>query len=391
MTDVDDAPATTGTDGARPQVHDLRSALELLEQIPGQYHETDHPVQPIAQLAGVYKKIGAGGTVSRPTKLGPAMMFNDVEGYPGWRVLVGLMASRDPVGMLLDCPPRELTQRMGHALANPIPPVDVGPEKAACQEVVHRAEDPGFDLRSLLPAPTNTPIDAGPYFCLGLLLGSDPEEGTDVTIHRMCVQGRDELSIFFAPSRHIDAFRAKAEALGKGLPVSVNMGLDPADLPVHLLRGAEHPVRLRRATVAGAIRGHGIELAKCLTVDQRCIAGAEVVVPRGRPCRPSACPRTRTDIPAMRCRSSPATSGLAHPALPLLKITAITHRKNPILQTLVGPGEEHTTLAGIPTVASIYNLCEKAMPGFVSAVYAHSAGGRQIPRRHAVQQEEGVR
>ena len=51
-------------------------------------------MQPIAQLAGVYKKIGAGGTVSRPTKLGPAMMFNDVEGYPGWRVLVGLMASR---------------------------------------------------------------------------------------------------------------------------------------------------------------------------------------------------------------------------------------------------------------------------------------------------------
>jgi 4-hydroxy-3-polyprenylbenzoate decarboxylase len=139
MTDVDDAPATTGTDGTRLQVHDLRSALELLKQIPGQYHETDHPVQPIAQLAGVYKKIGAGGTVSRPTKLGPAMMFNDVEGYPGWRVLVGLMASRDRVGMLLDCPPRELTQRMGHALASPIPPVDVGAEKAARQEVVHRS------------------------------------------------------------------------------------------------------------------------------------------------------------------------------------------------------------------------------------------------------------
>ena len=137
MTDVDNAPATTGTDPTRPQVHDLRSALELLKQIPGQYHETDHPVQPIAQLAGIYKKIGAGGTVSRPTKLGPAMMFNDVEGYPGWRVLVGLMASRDRVGMLLDCPPRELTQKMGHALANPIAPVDVGPEKAACQEVVH--------------------------------------------------------------------------------------------------------------------------------------------------------------------------------------------------------------------------------------------------------------
>jgi hypothetical protein len=154
MTDVDEAPAVPASTAtsATGGVHDLRSAIELLRQHPGQYHETDHPVNPIAELAGVYKKIGAGGTVSRPTRLGPAMVFNEVQGYPGWRVLVGLMASRERVGLLLDCPPRELTQRMGHALANPIAPVDVGPEKAACQEVVHRADDPDFDLRTLLPA-----------------------------------------------------------------------------------------------------------------------------------------------------------------------------------------------------------------------------------------------
>jgi len=376
MTDVHDAPGTEtpSSDGDRPQVHDLRSALELLKQVPGQYHETDHPVQPIAQLAGVYKKIGAGGTVQRPTKLGPAMMFNEVEGYPGWRVLVGLMASRERGGLLLDCPPRELTQRMGYALANPIAPVDVGPEKAACQEVVHRAEDPDFDLRTLLPAPTNTPIDAGPYFCLGLLLGSDPEEGTDVTIHRMCVQGRDELSIFFAPSRHIDAFRAKAEAQGKGLPVSVNMGLDPAIFLSTSFEAPNTPYGFDELTVAGAIRGRGIELAKCLTVDQRCVAGAEVVI-EGEILPNVRVPEDQNSHTGHAMPEFPGYVGPAHPALPVLKITAITHRKNPILQTLVGPGEEHTTLAGIPTEASIYNLCQKAMPGFVSAVYAHSAGG----------------
>ena len=45
---------------------------------------------------------------------------------------------------------------------NPIPPV-VSREKASCQEVVHYAYEEGFDLRRLLPAPTNTPVDAGPY------------------------------------------------------------------------------------------------------------------------------------------------------------------------------------------------------------------------------------
>ncbi|MFQ8736327.1 MAG: UbiD family decarboxylase domain-containing protein [Bilophila wadsworthia] len=53
---------------------------------------------------------------------------------------------------------------------------------------MHRADDPGFDLRRLVPAPTNTPEDAGPYVTMGLLYGKDPENGDeDVTIHRMCL------------------------------------------------------------------------------------------------------------------------------------------------------------------------------------------------------------
>ncbi|MFI6865161.1 UbiD family decarboxylase domain-containing protein [Streptomyces sp. NPDC050421] len=51
---------------------------------------------------------------------------------------------------------------------------------------------------STLPRPafTNTDEDAGPYFCEALVLGSAPETGhTDVTIHRLCVQGKDEISI----------------------------------------------------------------------------------------------------------------------------------------------------------------------------------------------------
>ncbi|WP_442875587.1 hypothetical protein [Actinoallomurus sp. NBC_01490] len=52
----------------------------------------------------VYKRVGAGGTVARPTRVGPAMIFNGIVGHPGARVLVGLMASRERVGILLDMP-----------------------------------------------------------------------------------------------------------------------------------------------------------------------------------------------------------------------------------------------------------------------------------------------
>ena len=67
----------------------------------------------------------------------------------------------------------------------------------------------------LLPAPTNTPDDAGPYITLGICKATHPDTGvSDVTIHRLCLQGPDSLSIYFAPgSRHIGAM-ATAQALG---------------------------------------------------------------------------------------------------------------------------------------------------------------------------------
>lgn len=88
------------------KVNDLRSVLELLKGIDGQLIETDVEVDPMAELSGVYRHIGAGGTVSRPTKEGPAMVFNNVKGHPGARVAIGLLASRRRVGYLLDCDPK---------------------------------------------------------------------------------------------------------------------------------------------------------------------------------------------------------------------------------------------------------------------------------------------
>ena len=82
------------------------------------------------------------------------------------------------------------------SVENPIPPVDLEGD-APCQQVVHKAADPDFDLYKLVPAPTNTPDDAGPYITLGMCYATHPDTGVhDVTIHRLCIQGKDELSIF---------------------------------------------------------------------------------------------------------------------------------------------------------------------------------------------------
>lgn len=355
-------------------INDLRSALDRLRLHPGQLLETDHPVDPDGELAGAYKVIGASGDVERPTQVGPAMIFNNIKGFPGARVLVGMVASRERVAILFETTSSGLTHRMVESYTKAIFPVYVGPEEAKCQEVVYRATDADFDIRKILPAPTNTDQDAGPYFCMGLVLGSDPELGTDVTIHRLCVQGKDELSIFFAPNRHIDEFYKRAGLRGENLPITINMGLDPA---IHI--GAEYeepigPLGYDELGVAGGLRQQAVKLVDALTVKAKAIAYAEIVI-EGEIIQTRRVAEDQNTHSGYAMPEFPGYDGIANPSLPVIKITAITTRKNPILQTLVGPGEEHVNLAGLPTEGSIYTMLDRAMPGFVTQVFAHPAGG----------------
>ncbi len=357
------------------KVNDLRSALALLDTMPGQLVETDVPVDPMAELAGVYRYVGAGGTVQRPTKEGPAMIFNSVKGHPDARVAIGVLASRKRVGAMLDCDPKLLGKRLYEAAANPVPPV-VKEGPAPCQEVVHRAMDPDFDLFQLVPAPTNTPKDAGPYITLGMCYATHPDTGaSDVTIHRLCIQSRDELSIFFTPgARHIGAMAERAEQLGKPLPISVSIGVDPAIEIGSCFEPPTTPLGYDELSVAGALRGQPVELTRCLTVNERAIANAEYVI-------------EGEVIPGRRIQEDQNTgSGYAMPEFPgylgvasgdcwVIKVTAVTHRKNPIMQTCIGPSAEHVNMVGICTEASIFGLVDKAMPGRLRNVYAHPSGG----------------
>lgn len=358
------------------EVIDLRSALELLESIPGQMVHTDVEVDPSVELAGVYRYVGAGGTVARPTKTGPAMTFENVKGHQGAKVVIGLLASRKRVGYLLNSKPEKLGFMMRDAVKNAIAPVVVDKAKAQCQEVVHLATDEGFDIRKLIPAPTNTPEDAGPYVTLGMCYASDVETGeSDVTIHRLCLQSKDEISMFFTPgARHLGAFREKAEALGKPLPISISIGVDPAIEIASCFEPPTTPLGFNELSIAGAIRGKAVELAPCVTIDEKCIANAEYVIEGellvGARVREDQNSNTGKAMPEF-----PGYTGPANAELPVIKVKAVTHRVNPIMQTCIGPSEEHVSMAGIPTEASILDMVERAMPGRVQNVYAHSSGG----------------
>lgn len=358
------------------QVNDLRSALELLKTVSGQLIETNEAVDPHAELSGVYRYVGAGGTVMRPTNIGPAMIFNNVKGHEDARVVIGLLASRERVGLLLNAKPKRLGFLLNEAVKHPIEPVTVSNAQAKCQEVVHYATEAGFDIRKLVPAPTNTEEDAGPYITMGMCYASDPETGeSDITIHRLCLQSKDEISMYLVPgARHLGVFLEKAEKAGRPLPISISIGVDPAIEIAACFEPPTTPLGFNELSIAGALRNDAVELVKCLTVNEKAIANAEYVIEGellpGVHVREDQNTNTGKAMPEF-----PGYTGPAYAKVPIIKVKAVTHRLNPIMQTCIGPSEEHVNMAGIPTEASILQMVEKAMPGRLLNVYAHSSGG----------------
>lgn len=363
-----------------PKINDLRSAIEHLKAIPGEFIETDVAIDPDAEITGVYRHVGAAGVCQRPTRLGPAMMFTNVNGFEDSRVVIGMVGTRERVGHLLNCPPAELGQLLNKSVHNRIAPQLVEPgEDIPCQEVVYKATDPDFDIRKIIPAPRNTPEDAGPYITMGHCYSHDPVTGEhDITIHRLCLQDKDTMTFNSAPGRHLEIFRRKWHAQGKNMPLTVNIGLDPAIPIACCFEPPTTPLGLNELSIAGALRNEPVKMANCLTVDEQCIANAEYVLECeilfGETMPESANPENIWAMPEF-----PGYEGIAHKESAVVKVRAITTRKHPIMQTCIGCSEEHVNMAGIPTEASILDACQKAFPGLVTNVYAaRSGGGKSI-------------
>ena len=362
------------------QPYDLRKVIEELKTLPGQYHETDLEIDPEADLSGVYRYIGAGGTVKRPTQEGPAMTFNNIKGFPGKRVNIGTMASRKRVGQILHHDYRTLGRFLKDAVEHPLKPVKVDKADAPAQEVVHLATDADFDIRNILPAPKNTPEDAGPYITMGVVLGSDPEKTmSDVTIHRMVLEDKDTLGIYIMPGgRHIGHFAEEYEKANKPMPVTINIGLDPAITIGATFEPPTTPLGYDELGVAGAIRQEPVQLVQAVTVNEKAIARSEFTL------EGYIMPNTRIqeDINTHTGKAMPEFPGYdgdANPALQVIKVTAVTHRRDhPIMQSVIGPSEEHVSMAGIPTEASILQLVDRAIPGKVKNVYNPPAGGGKL-------------
>jgi len=318
---------------------DLRGYLSFLEE-QGQLLRVKEEVEAKFEIAAGIRKTS--------DVEGPALLFENVKGFPGWRVLGGLFATRNLVALGLGVPQDQMLERYLTLEDKRIPPemVSSGPVK----EIKWTGAQ--VDL-SKLPIVTHARKDCGPYVTIGVQVGKDPETHIrNLSIHRMLVLGKDKLSLWAPADHHLGRMILKAEEKNRGLEVATAIGVEPS-----LVIGsqAKVPYGIDEYHVAGGLRGAAVKLVKCETIDVEVPASAEIVI-------------EGVTIPGERVADGPYGEypGCYSEAkqAPVLKVTAITMRKNPIYQTaLTGmPVTENHTLIEYGNAAVVYREVKKIVP-----------------------------
>ncbi|PPC91362.1 MAG: carboxylyase [Methylobacter sp.] len=346
-------------------ISDLRTALEFLKTQDGELQTISQPVQAFCEISAIYAEKAGGVPVKPPTRQGPAMLFERVMPVDQ-PVVLGVFGSRERCAAYIGTTPDKIADCLIEASKNPLSPryVDTAP-------VHQHVQTEAIDL-SRLPIPTVTSDDAGPFVTLGLAMAKDPNgNGRNISVHRMCVQGPDTLTIWMVPGRHLESFYLAAKAQGKNLPIAIHIGLDPAIYMASCCPSPLIPLGFNELDIASRLRGRAYEIASCKTIDADCISHAEYVlegeithelIPESQDAKYS--------LPEFL-----GYNGKVHPGLPVVKIKAITHRNNPIYQTVIGPGYEQSNLLAFGLEAAILDFLRKHVCQRVSNAYCSPAGG----------------
>jgi len=325
---------------------DLREFLSLLEQ-KGDLLRTKKPVDVKFEISSYIRKTS--------DERGPALLFENVKDFD-MPVVGGLFATRERAFLALETSPQDYVNKFQNALERLVPPRLVS--RAPCKEVIHTGSN--VDL-TRLPIPIFSERDPAPFITLGLSISRDPKTGgKNTSIYRLQLKGRNRLGIM---AQHLVRQLVEAESLGKGLPIAIAIGTDPV-LPLATQWMA--PYGTDELALAGALRGEAVEVVKAETIDLEVPATAEIII-------------EGTVLPNVREVEGPfgEVSGYYTPsnAKPIIEVSAITHRKNPIYQAaLTGmPTTENHVLKQLPLEATFYWMLKKEFPG-VKAVHFPAAG-----------------
>jgi 4-hydroxy-3-polyprenylbenzoate decarboxylase len=401
---------------------DLREWIKALDKA-GELKRIRHEVDPVLEIAEITdraSKIGRNGPGTKNglkghAPGGPALLFENVKGYPGATVLMNQFGSERRMKLALGVDSLdEIAGRIRALLEVKSPegfidklkmlpmlaeagkyfPKTVASKDAPCKQVILRENFSVLDF----PVLQCWPLDGGRFITLPCVVTRDPKTGApgdrslspglktgkrNVGMYRMQVYDgqttgmhwqrqknaaehlRERLRVASGQTAadHVKAMAETAggtanialrEAKGDRMEVAVAIGTDPATTFAAVVPA---PPEVEEYLIAGFLRQSPVELVKCETVDLEVPAYAEIVLEG----------YVKLDELRMEGPFGDHTGfySLAD-QFPLFHVTALTHRSNPIYPTtIVGKPPQEDCYMGKATERLFLPLIKMFIPEVV--------------------------
>lgn len=299
----------------------LRNFIEELKN-KGELIRITKPVSTEFEAAGIINALG-----EKP------VYFENIKesNYP---IVAGLVSSKELICRSLGITKEQLLPKLLGAIENPVTPETV--KKGACQEVVQS----NVDLEKL-PIMRYTEKDGGKYIASAISIIKDIEIGRNMCFHRLMLKDKNHFVARIVENRGTDTALKKA---GGELDIAICIGSSTAVL---LSAATSLPMGVDELGMANALEK--TELVKCKTVDLEVPADCEFVL-EGRITKEKNSEGPFLDLTGIVDRQRQQ---------PVVEIKCITHRQNPIYQTILAGKNEHKFLMGMPKEPTIYKEVSK--------------------------------
>lgn len=320
----------------------MRELLEHFKQT-GELQEVDKPVSRHLQLNALNK-----AALERHC---PALLFTNVDGYDT-PVVGGIYGSQgrflDAVGMDIRTFSKEFNTKMARRSQYPVKEI----QNAPVQEVVYEGE---AAKTSLLPLTFHAPEDGAYYIASGVsiarYLNEDGSPGVyNASIHRIQVYNDYEMAIHMAPG-DLTAIIKQHWDRNEPCPIAIAIGVDP----YLFTAGATNlPPKNSELELAGSLKGSPEEVVWGKTVPLLVPAHAEYILEGWME-------------PNIKRDEGPygETSGYygALDVCPVIKLSAITTRKDPIYQDVTtGRPPDENQFVLYAQQARAYEAASQAFP-----------------------------
>ena len=301
----------------------------------------------------------------------PMLVFDKIKGYPaGFRVVSLAFANYKRTALAFGISPEKSKLEVVRLLARKMKSAKaIAPEEVKTSPLMENVlQGDAVDLFKF-PAPRFHDGDGGRYIGTGnCLINADPESGfINAGTYRMQLHERELMGLWMSPGQHGRMICAKYWEQGKSCPVVVAFSADPLLFTLAHTKVAWGNSEL---DYTGGIMGRPLQVIRGPLTGLPIPAGAEIAIEGDVP-PPGVESRPEGPFGEWPGYYSGGTIGTGEPQ-PVIKVKAIYHRDDPILEEEAPLWTGAMKIDGNPTAGILWDQLEAAGIQSVVGVYNHS-------------------